>query len=217
MTFRAKLIYADFPWNFRVRNNRDDIAERHYPTMPIADLHRLGKSVRNVADTHCHVLLWGTDAHTQQLFTLAEHWGLEYKTKFLCWAKPTKEYAAAWFTQAMSPHVWVMGRGFSTRSNPEDLWMFSWGKPTLLPDRPKNISRLLVHQLGEHGEKPAIVYRYIEQMFNGPRLELFSRQYRKGWETLGNDLSGNDITHDLLILKEGGAGSVPRKRAIFDE
>lgn len=216
MSYRAKLIYLDAPWRFEAYDGRDDIGERHYNTMPIADLHRLGKQVRDVADTNCHVLMWGTDVHAYQMFVMAENWGLTYKTKFLCWAKPTKEHAGAWFSQPMSPKVWVMGRGMTTRSNPEDLWMFTWGKPVLKADRPKDISRLLVHPLGAHSQKPAVVYGYIEQMFNGPYLELFARQYREGWTSLGDDLSGNDIQHDLLALKEGGPEAIPMRKAIFD-
>ena len=216
MNYRASLIYMDFPWSFTGYDGRDGIAERHYPTMPASDLFHMGKQMRAVADTNCHVLMWGTDAHAAQLFSLAGEWGLTYKTKFLCWIKPTKEHVGAWYTQPMSPKVWVMGRGMTTRSNPEDLWMFSWGKPVLKAERPRNISRLLVYPLGAHSEKPAPVYGIIESMFKGPYLELFSRQQREGWTMLGDALSGNDILHDLLLLKEAGPEAIPTRKAIFN-
>jgi N6-adenosine-specific RNA methylase IME4 len=40
----------------------------------------------------------------------------------------------------------------------------------------------------EHSEKPVIFYEIIEEMYDhGPRLELFARRTRAGWDAWGNE------------------------------
>ena len=49
-----------------------------------------------------------------------------------------------------------------------------------------------------HSEKPIESYKYIESISDEPRLELFARNKRQGWDVWGNEVE-NDI--DLNIVK----------------
>lgn len=40
-----------------------------------------------------------------------------------------------------------------------------------------------------HSEKPELVYDLIELSFLGPRLELFARRRRQGWDAWGDQVS----------------------------
>ena len=40
----------------------------------------------------------------------------------------------------------------------------------------------------EHSRKPDEVYDRIEQLLEGPYVELFARRERKGWDSWGNEL-----------------------------
>ena len=42
--------------------------------------------------------------------------------------------------------------------------------------------------VAEHCEKPEEVYRRIERLYPGPRLELFARRPRAGWTVWGNEI-----------------------------
>ena len=42
-----------------------------------------------------------------------------------------------------------------------------------------------------HSQKPDAAYELIEKVSHGPRLELFARQKRNGWETWGNEVQSD--------------------------
>ena len=45
---------------------------------------------------------------------------------------------------------------------------------------------------GRHSEKPVVAYQLIEKMSPGPRLEMFARDPRDGWDVWGNDEAINN-------------------------
>ena len=51
-----------------------------------------------------------------------------------------------------------------------------------------DVHQVVIAPIGEHSEKPAEVYRRIERLYGGPRLELFARKLRPGWTTWGDEL-----------------------------
>lgn len=44
----------------------------------------------------------------------------------------------------------------------------------------------------------------IEQLFDGPYVELFARRQRSGWLCLGNEIDGLDIRDSLQVSRQGG-------------
>jgi N6-adenosine-specific RNA methylase IME4 len=51
----------------------------------------------------------------------------------------------------------------------------------------KSVSRLVIAPRREHSRKPDEIYNAIEQLVDGPYLELFARQNRPGWEAWGTE------------------------------
>jgi len=52
----------------------------------------------------------------------------------------------------------------------------------------KSIPQLVVEQRQEHSRKPDIVYNHIENMLDGPYVELFARRKRNNWHSWGNEV-----------------------------
>jgi N6-adenosine-specific RNA methylase IME4 len=50
----------------------------------------------------------------------------------------------------------------------------------------KGVRQLIVEPRREHSRKPDEQYPRIEALVEGPRLELFARHQRPGWDVWGN-------------------------------
>jgi N6-adenosine-specific RNA methylase IME4 len=47
--------------------------------------------------------------------------------------------------------------------------------------------------ISRHSAKPKDQYNRIERLYEGPYIELFARERREGWTSLGNEIDGMDI------------------------
>jgi len=205
--FTAPLIVIDIPAEFKAWSGKGITARAaatKYELMTWRDLVEMGELVRRIADRRGAVVLpWIFPPTRRQQEALFDAWGLLYKTKAFCWAKLEKQAAMNF----------KIGMGHHTRSNSEDVDLWVWGRPerhdksvrqllatleAMAPDVPT-----LLGKVGEHSEKPPIFYEACETIWKGPRVELFSRQTRPGWLTLGFDIDGWDIRAALNALADG--------------
>jgi len=46
---------------------------------------------------------------------------------------------------------------------------------------------------GQHSVKPDCVRADIETNYSGPRLEMFARQRREGWDVFGDQVEGSIV------------------------
>ena len=175
--FRA--ILADPPWRFqnwsakgmgRSPDGADEAgAPNHYRTMSMLDLVAL--PVASVAADDCALFMWATWPMLPHAMGLMEAWGFAYKA------------GGAWATQSRSGRAWQFGLGYIFRSASEPLLVGVRGKPRWLSKSERN---LWVAPVREHSRKPPCVHEAIERMTSGPRLELFAREAREGWESWGD-------------------------------
>ena len=168
------VIYADPPWYFKTRSDKgkDRSPEKHYPCMSLSDIIRL--PVGDLAKDNSVLLMWVVDPLLDQAFKVIDAWGFKYKTVGFTWAK-TNSKSLGFFT----------GLGYWTRSNPEMCLLATRGKPKR---NSKSIPQLVVEQRQEHSRKPDIVYNHIENMLDGPYVELFARRKRNNWHSWGNEV-----------------------------
>jgi N6-adenosine-specific RNA methylase IME4 len=115
------------------------------------------------ADEVCHLYLWTTNNFIHRALHLMETWGFAFKT-VLTWVKPE------------------IGLGSYFRNDTEHCLFGVHGKMTT---RVKNIGTHFSAPTGEHSEKHARIYEIAEAASYQPRLEVFSRRKREGWETWG--------------------------------
>ena len=168
------VILCDPPWKFKVFSKKGlgKSAENHYQTLEYAAIVELLGGVE-VADD-CVLFLWVTDPMLEKGLNLIRDMGFTYKTVAFTWVKKTKHG---------KDH---MGTGYYTRANPEMCLLATKGKP--LQRKSKSVRQLMVSPLREHSRKPDEIYDRIEELFDGPYLEIFARTRRSGWAALGNEV-----------------------------
>lgn len=177
---KFRVVYADPPWKY---NDNGAIqpgdnyarAERHYPTLTIEELCMM--PVRDHVMKNAVLFLWTTVPFSFEKpgpREVMEAWGFDYKTH-IAWDKVRHNY----------------GHYVSVRH--ELLLIATRG--ACLPDRPVPMvdSVQTVCRSDEHSEKPREFRKIIEQLYDGPRVELFARSRHEGWISFGNDAKLWDV------------------------
>lgn len=171
------VILADPPWSFKTwsDNGKDRAAENHYDVMSIEDIYKL--PVGDLAEPDCALFLWSINPMQPEAFECIRRWGFTYKTVAFTWAKRAR----------VSADKWHIGLGYWTRQNTERCLLATRGKPTRFS---RSVRELIVEPVGRHSAKPDRCYTDIEELVDGPYLELFARRLRPGWDAFGNEIGG---------------------------
>lgn len=178
-------IVLDPPWRFGNTVTRA-AAANHYPTMSSADL--MCMPLESRAKTNAHMYLWTTAAHIVDALDLMANWGFTYKLN-LVWVKcrpqelrPTLPYKHGKAVAPWWPPRVQIGLGNYFR-HAHELCLF--GVRGKCPARVHNLSTIIFAPRGKHSAKPVELYERAEALSPGPRLELFARSARKGWDRWG--------------------------------
>lgn len=175
-------IYADPPWRFQNRTGK--VAPEHkrlnrYETMTIEDIKAL--PVADIADDKAHLYLWVPNAMIPDGLAVMDAWGFEYKS-IIIWEKIRKDGGPD-----------GRGVGFYFRNVTEPL-LFGIKKKSM-PNRTLAPARSQVNIIRtrkrEHSRKPDEIIPIIEACSNGPRIELFARGDRDGWDMWGNQATAD--------------------------
>jgi site-specific DNA-methyltransferase (adenine-specific) len=182
------IIYADPPWSYQnapvESKTFRGCAIQHYPTMTITDICAL--PIHELRAENCALFIWVTFPLLKEAFDVIEAWGFEYKTVAFTWVKLTEDGSPAW------------GCGFWTRSNAEICLLAIHGKPKRIT---KDVHQIIFSRRHEHSAKPHEIYSRIEKLMgNLPRIELFARTKREGWDAWGNEVPNE--TQMLLMENE---------------
>jgi N6-adenosine-specific RNA methylase IME4 len=172
---KFRTILADPPWQFTNRTGK--IAPEHkrlcrYDTMRLDDIARL--PIADISAPTAHLYLWCPNALLPEGLAVMKSWGFAYKSN-LVWHKIRKDGGSD-----------GRGVGFYFRNVTELILFGIRGKNarTLAPGRSQ--INLIGTRKREHSRKPDEQYDIIENCSPGPRLELFSRGVRSGWEAWGD-------------------------------
>lgn len=170
-----RTVVADPPWRYRTsaglttRTRGDGTfapeAERNYPTMTAGEVAAL--PVQEWVADDAHLYLWVTNPMLPESFAIAEAWGFRYVT-LLTWRK-----------------LGTLGMGYYFRGDTEHVLFAVRGKaPIPAAARPRNW--FAAAKTG-HSRKPDLFYEMVERVSPEPRLELFARRRRFGWDVWGNE------------------------------
>ena len=190
---KYKIIYADPAWNYNDKSLNRGGAERHYRTMSNDDIK--GLSINEIADDDSILFIWVTFPKIQEGLDVIKSWGFEFKTLGFVWIKTNKRTNPTQLS--FLPHesfdsFWGMGNW--TRSNAEICLIGVKGKPQR---ENADVHSVIYEPIDKHSKKPKIIRDKIIRLCGDlPRVELFSREKIKGWDSWGNELE-NDI--DLKI------------------
>lgn len=143
-----------------------------YATMPVDDISRL-RVDRLVHPDGCHLYLWTTNGFIDDAFDIVRAWGFRYST-LLVWAK-TPMGGGLGGAYGISTEFCVYARRgrLPATSRVRGTW-FNWKRP--YDDRGKPM----------HSAKPPEFFRMVEDVSPGPRLEMFARRERAGWDLWGD-------------------------------
>lgn len=193
---KYSVILADPPWPFRVWNKDTGSgrsAEAHYKTMSLADICAL--PIKDLAAPNCALFMWAVWPSIFDAEKVINAWGFEYKTLAFEWWKLNKAWEKAQFPIfAHTDYKWLeklffFGMGYYTRCNSEPCLLATHGK---MPVAVHNERNYIIAPVREHSRKPDEQYEKIERLYPiGPRLELFARHRRPGWDAFGNQVEGS--------------------------
>jgi len=113
--------------------------------------------------------MWATAPKLEEAFQVLNSWGFTYKTCAI-WDKEKK------------------GMGYYFRINHELLLVATKGSfPT--PADANRVDSIIKSPYEGHSKKPQVIYEIIEAMYpNIPKIELFCRSPRDGWDAWGNEV-----------------------------
>lgn len=173
---KYKAILADPPWPFDTYSakGKDRSPDKHYDTMPIGQI--AGLPVQQLADQNCILFLWAPGtwiANGVAQWIMQWGWGFTPKTFGFVWTKDKPSGAE---------HV---GCGYWTRDNPEFCLIGTTGRPKRLSAA---VRKWIHSPVREHSRKPDEIYGRIEELTEGPYVELFARTTRAGWAQWGNEV-----------------------------
>lgn len=186
------LILADPPWKYgnRCAHSKTKFgggAVTQYDTMTTAEIAALPIG-RDYAAKDCALAMWVTGPHLDSGVDVLKAWGFRFCTVLFTWVKTNKN--------AGTP---FSGPGYYTRANAEFVILGMRGQ---LKPASQAVSSVILepHPRGEdgkiiHSRKPACTYDRLEKLFGDvPRLELFARERRDGWDSIGNQLADDPQT-----------------------
>ncbi len=146
------------------RDVRPNQVEFDYPTMDEEELKAF--PLPDFAADDCHLYLWTTQKHLPLALRLAEHWGFKYQCLM----------------------TWVKNVGFTPYS-----WMYStehilFCRKGNLPLLKLGVKLHFNADVREHSRKPDEFYDIVREVSPGPRLDVFSREKREGFDQHGNEV-----------------------------
>ena len=171
---RYNLIMADPPWRFQSwsENGNARSPQAHYSCMALDEIKSL--PISTLAGRDCWLWLWATGAMLDEAAQVRDAWGFRRVTTG-AWGKVTR-------SMPVRPRI---GVGHVLRECCEYFLIGKIGDPPVLD---RGIPSLILAPKREHSRKPDQAYDYAERLA-GPhawRLDLFSRQERRGWDCCGD-------------------------------
>ena len=164
-------IVIDPPWPIQkiLRDKRPNQDIFDYPTMTVEEIGNLPIADLAYPDG-CHVYLWVTHKFLPDGLRLFKQWGVKYECLM----------------------TWVKNVGFTPFS-----WMYStehvlFGRIGSLPVQKKGLRLDFQAKVEKHSKKPQAFYDLVIQASPSPRLELFAREPREGFEVWGNEIGCQD-------------------------
>ena len=183
---KYRTIIADPPWPYAQplgRGKKAGVVARGglpYSAMTIQSIAQM--PIQRLADDDCQLWLWTTNSHIHEALHVIDAWGFTYKT-MATWAK----------TQ--------IGLGYWLRGQTEHCILAIKGHPRAKLTGPNGAtgnawSTLITAPRSDHSTKPQAFYDMAENIGESPRLELFARRLRLGWDAWGDEAKTIELPKD---------------------
>jgi N6-adenosine-specific RNA methylase IME4 len=149
-----------------------------YSTMTVQAIREL--PVCELADRDCDLYLWTTQRYLRDAFGVLDAWGFRY-CQMLTWCKaPMGKGQGGLFTPT-TEFILLGRKGKMPKKERIDS---TWWQVK----RPHN----------SHSTKPEFFLDLIETVSDPPRLEMFARRARLGWDVWGNEVESDVAVASVL-------------------
>lgn len=140
-----------------------------YATMSLNEIAAL--PVPTLAADDAHLYVWTINRYVEATYRIVREWGFTPST-LLVWGKTPMGMGAGGAYALTTEYVLFArcGRGAYESRHPTSWW--NWPR-------------------GAHSAKPEAFLDIVEQVSPAPRLEMFARRDRLGWDTWGNESLGS--------------------------
>ena len=178
---KYKTIVIDPPWQygvwgkgskescFKEKFNLED-APLPYNFMTIDEIKNL--PIQSLADENCELFLWITQRYLPRGFEIIDAWDFRY-CETLTWCKaPMGKGQGGLFTPTTEFIVHARFGKMPKKDRVDTTW-WNWKRQN------------------KHSKKPEAFQDIIETVTEAPRLEMFARRYRMGWDVWGNEVESD--------------------------
>src|SRR3990167_1990874 len=179
---KYKIIYADPPWKWCGYVDRlgPRSIENHYNTMSIDDMKLI--PVSELADKNSVLFFWVVQSILPPALEIISSWGFEFKTVAFAWVKIKGKQDRLFY----AGEDVRMGLGYHTRAGFEQCWLATRGAG--YERLSKGEPQVVFSPRREHSRKPDEIADAIVRLCGDvPRLEMFARTRRPGWDQYGNE------------------------------
>lgn len=172
------LIMADPPWK-QSKGGKKSVRPLSSGTgldYPICSMDEISEHLRqasSVTSNNSILFLWTIDKYLFEAQAIAEDLGYKLHARMI-WNKVNGIPAA-----------------FTVRYGHEYLlYMYKGKLIPVAPDERGKIHTVFTERVRRHSQKPEIAYEIIERLYPAiPKLEMYARNTRDGWDSFGNELS----------------------------
>jgi N6-adenosine-specific RNA methylase IME4 len=167
---RYRTIVADPPWVVHQPPTWTSGPNRAlpYPTMTVEAITAL--PVADLADESAHLYVWTINRYVEDTYSIVRAWGFKPST-LLTWCKRPIGMGVGGAYALTTEHVLFARRGTGAFEQREPTSWWEWPR-------------------GKHSAKPEAFLDMVERVSPGPRLEMFARRARFGWDYWGNESLG---------------------------
>lgn len=151
-------------WNANIGTGRSGRPGLPYDTMTLEQICAL--PVPDLAEKSAHLWLWTTATFLWDAPRVALSWGFR-PSYTLIWAKP--------------------GLGVGGRFRHTVEYFLFCERGAQLPLTRRDLPTHYVWPSSQHSAKPGAFYDLVEAVSPAPRVELFAREQRLGWDSWGNE------------------------------
>lgn len=172
-----RVILLDPPWKFSAGTKS---RPQHYARMTLAEIKAL--PVRDLLHPEGgRVIMWITGPLLNKIDEIARAWRLRFST-VITWIKLwPRDAGRMWFFKDSM----ARGHGLEAVGNPEYVVILKAGRPQSIKGNP--FPNPIIAGRREHSRKPPDLHEQIERRLDGPRVEIFARCRRDGWDVWGNE------------------------------
>jgi len=188
---KYKTIVVDPPWKYGVWGSGSKNAliqgEANKPQplpynyMSIEEIKAL--PVGSLANNDCELYLWVTQRYLPISFEIIKRWGFEYK-QILTWCKKP------------------MGKGQGGVYTPTTEFLILARKGKMPKVERIDTTWFQVKRTNKHSKKPEFFQDLIETVSKQPRIELFARRSREGWDVMGFEIDGKSIQDSINLIAQ---------------